>query len=233
MYKCKWCGEANEPGMEFCANCGQQIVLTRPCMRCGADIPIHVRLCQQCGAFNEPAPLGMNAAGNILPPPGAVPAGPAGVSAAAPVAMQAPYQAVPPAYPGMQAPYQAMPGTGTAAAQPVYQTRAPAARRERELWERGPTVDWICWLSLGMAIVSGILYWLPRAGIIFAVVTLMVIAFGGFRYYTLRDEHVHYWLLIVAAVIAMLALVFSIMFTKKAENVGIPGTMLLHLLLRC
>lgn len=228
MYKCKWCGEENEPGLEYCLNCGQPIVLTKPCARCGAEIPINVRLCTNCGAFMDPAPTGMTAAGNIVAPAGAA-------AAAAPVGMPGMQVGVPGAQMGVPGAQMGMPGAPgmVAPGQQVYQSKPAAARRPREMWERGPTVDWICWLALGMSIVTGILYWVPRMGIIFSVLSLLVIGFGAFRYYTLRDEHVHYWILIVAAVIAVLALIFSIIFTKKAENVGIPGTMLLRFLFRC
>jgi hypothetical protein len=72
--------------------------------------------------------------------------------------------------------------------------------------------------AAGVAVMAGAFYWIPRLGIILAVVTLALCAMGFFRRWKLPGEYGHAWLLIAATVIGVLALVFSIAWTRRLDS---------------
>jgi predicted RNA-binding Zn-ribbon protein involved in translation (DUF1610 family) len=46
--KCPKCKkEISDPGLKFCPNCGQKLLLT--CSKCGVDYPSDTKFCTQCG----------------------------------------------------------------------------------------------------------------------------------------------------------------------------------------
>jgi hypothetical protein len=83
---------------------------------------------------------------------------------------------------------------------------------------KGPGVDPIYYAALGLAVFAGAMYWIPKLNIGLAVIALLVTGFGGFKVYQGNDR-AGSWLLIIALVIAVLAIVFSVKWTMRVNQI--------------
>jgi hypothetical protein len=73
-------------------------------------------------------------------------------------------------------------------------------------------------MLLSVWLFAAAMYWIPKLNIGLAVIALLVTGFGGFKVYQGNDR-AGSWLLIIALVIAVLAIVFSVKWTMRVNQI--------------
>jgi ribosomal protein L40E len=180
------------------------------CSWCGAEVPPGYEFCPNCGqtytatqtckkcGAQVPINIRLCSQCGAFQEVAALDANAAGLS-------------VPPAAPGV-------PGLGVLGPLPAGGPAGPQPRQEKALWMKGPGVDPIYYAALGLAVFAGAMYWIPKLNIGLAVIALLVTGFGGFKVYQGNDR-AGSWLLIIALVIAVLAIVFSVKWTMRVNQI--------------
>ena len=107
-------------------------------------------------------------------------------------------------------------GVGVAGPLPVGAAAGPEVKQPKALWMKGPTVDPIYYAAVGMACFAGVVYWIPKLDIGLAIIALLFTGVGAFKAWRGNDRPGS-WLLIIALVVAVLALVFSIKWTMRVN----------------
>jgi ribosomal protein L40E len=180
------------------------------CSWCGAEVPPGYEFCPNCGQTYT-ATQTCNRCGAQVPINIRLCSQCGAFQEVAALDANAAGLAAPAAAPGV-------PGLGVPGPLPAGGPAGARAPQQKALWMKGPSVDPIYYASLGLAAFAGAMYWIPKLNIGLAVIALVVTGLGGFKVYKGSDRAGSF-LLIIAVVIAVVAIIFSVKWTMRVNQI--------------